>query len=327
MCRTAAARMRTSSFEWIADDGKPVFVHAFSPDEGTKIVGIVHVSHGMSEHGARYTRLAEALTARGLVVEAHDHRGHGRTAKNGDELGYFGPGDGFGRVKADLRGLLARARAAYPGLPQALLGHSMGSLIAQGVLPDEGGKLAAVLLSGTNGPPSMMARAGVLVAKAERARLGERGKSAVITGMSFDAWNRSFSPNRTPYDWLSRDAAEVDKYVADSLCGFPATTTLWVQLLGAMPELASPAALGRIPKDLPFYVVAGAEDPVHERTKNLRGLLDAYTKAGLRDVTYRVYPGARHELFNETNRDEVTRDMAEWLTRKLTARAPNPPRG
>ncbi|MDI1481369.1 alpha/beta hydrolase [Polyangium sp. y55x31] len=309
--------MRTSSFEWIADDGKPIFVRVFSPDEGAKPLGVVHVSHGMSEHGARYARVAEALTARGLVVEAHDHRGHGHTAKSSDELGYFGPGDGFGRVVADLRGLLARARMAYAGLPQALLGHSMGSLIAQGVLPEEGGKLAAVILSGTNGPPSMMARAGVLVAKAERARLGERGKSAVIQGMSFDAWNRTFSPNRTPYDWLSRDAAEVDKYVADALCGFSATTTLWVQLLGAMPSLAHPGALARIRKDLPVYVVAGSEDPVHERTKNLRGLLDAYAKAGLSDVTYRVYPGARHELFNETNRDEVIREAAEWLARKL----------
>ncbi|MDC0745645.1 alpha/beta fold hydrolase [Polyangium mundeleinium] len=309
--------MRTSSFEWIADDGKPIFVHVFSPDEGTEVRGVVHVSHGMSEHGARYTRLAEALTTRGLVVEAHDHRGHGSTAKSDDELGYFGPGDGFGRVVADLRGLIARARTAYPGLKQALLGHSMGSLIAQGVLPAEGGKLGAVLLSGTNGPPSLMARAGVLVAKAERARLGERGKSVVIQGMSFDAWNRTFSPNRTPYDWLSRDAAEVDKYVADARCGFSATTTLWVQLLGAMGTLARPDALARLPKDLPICVVAGSEDPVHERTKNLRGLLDAYAKAGLSDVTYRVYPGARHELFNETNRDEVIREASEWLVRKL----------
>jgi alpha-beta hydrolase superfamily lysophospholipase len=166
----------------------------------------------------------------------------------------------------------------------------------------------------------MMARAGVLVAKAERARLGERGKSTVIQGMSFDTWNKSFSPNRTPYDWLSRDAAEVDKYVADARCGFAVTTTLWVQLLGAMTTLTRPEALARIPKALPVYVLAGSEDPVHERTKNLRGLLDVYAKAGLRDVTYRVYPGARHELFNETNRDEVMRETAEWLSRKLTAR-------
>ncbi|MRG90878.1 alpha/beta fold hydrolase [Polyangium spumosum] len=309
--------MRTSSFEWIADDGKPIFVHAFSPDEATKPVGLVHISHGMSEHGGRYTRLAEVLTARGFLVEAHDHRGHGRTAQRDDELGYFGPGDGFGRVKADLRGLLARARAAHPGLPQALVAHSMGSLIAQAVLPEEGTKLAAVLLSGTNGPPSLMARAGVLVAKAERARLGEHGKSQVLQGMSFDAWNRSFGPNRTSYDWLTRDAAEVDKYVNDPRCGFSVTTALWVQLLSAMPTLAGPDALARIPKDLPFYVLAGAEDPVHERTKNLRGLLDVYAKAGLRDVTYRVYPGARHELFNETNRDEVMREVADWLVRKL----------
>jgi len=309
--------MRTSSFEWIADDGKAIFVNVFSPDEGTPVRGLVHISHGMSEHAARYARVGEALTARGLEVHAHDHRGHGRTATSDDDLGYFGPGDGWGRVVADLRGVMARGRAMHPGLKQALIGHSMGSLITQSALPEEGKNLAAVVLSGTNGPPTMLARAGVLVAKAERARLGERGRSKVIQAMTFDDFNKSFGPNRTAYDWLSRDEAEVDKYAADPRCGFPATTTLWTQLLSAMPTFTKPENLARIPRDLPIYVVAGSEDPVHERTKNLRGLLAAYARAGIADVTYRAYAGARHEVFNETNRDEVLREMADWLEKKL----------
>lgn len=277
----------------------------------------MHVVHGMSEHGARYARVAEVLTARGYYVEAHDQRGHGRTARAEEELGFFGAQGGWKRAVDDVRGLLARARQEHPGTPQAVIGHSMGSMVTQHVLIEEAGNLKAVVLSGTNGPPSLLARAGLYVAKAERARLGEKGRSKVLQGLSFDDFNRKFAPTRTAYDWLSRDEAEVDKYVNDDRCGFPATTSLWVQLLEAMPVPTRPENLGKLPKSLPIYVVAGAEDPVHEKTKNLRGLLAAYERAGISDVTYRAYPGARHEVFNETNRDEVIREMSDWLARKL----------
>ena len=175
----------------------------------------------------------------------------------------------------------------------------------------------ARVLSSSNGPPNLLARLGLYLARAARARLGDRGRSKVLQGLSFEDWNRAFKPNRTGYDWLSRDEAEVDKYIADDRCGFPVTTSLWVQLLEALPALTRGENLAKIPKRLPIYVVAGSEDPLHEKTKNLRLLLKAYEKAGISDVTYRAYPGARHEVFNETNRAEVIREMTEWLTRKV----------
>lgn len=309
--------MRTSSLEWTADDGKSIHVNVFSPDGDAPPKAIIHVVHGMSEHGGRYARVAEPLTALGFVVYAHDQRGHGRTARTDDELGFFGPGDGFGRAIADVQGLLAFTRKAHPGVPQGIIGHSMGSFMTQRLMALEGPNLGAVVLSATNGPPNMLARMGVIAAKAERARLGERGKSKLLQSLSFDEFNKAFRPNRTAYDWLSRDDAEVDKYIADPRCGFPATTSLWVQLLEALPGLTRPETIGQIPKKLPICVLAGGEDPVHEKTKNLRPLLALYSKAGLSDVTYRAYPGARHELFNETNRAEVIAEMTDWLSRKL----------
>lgn len=310
--------MRTSSFDWTADDGKRIVVYEWTPDSDAPPRAVVHIVHGMSEHAARYARVAEALTSSGFVVLAHDQRGHGKTASE-DELGFLGARDGWGRALADIRGLMAHSRQRFSGIRQAIIGHSMGSFMTQRIMVDEGPNLSAVVLSATNGPPNALARAGVLVARAERARLGDRGKSRLLQGLSFDGFNRAFRPNRTAFDWLSRDDAEVDKYVADDRCGFSATASLWVQLLEALPGLLVPDVVAQIPKTLPVYVLAGAEDPVHDKTRNLKGLLDAYAKAGLKDVTYRAWPGARHEVFNETNRSQVITEMNDWLGQKLPA--------
>jgi alpha-beta hydrolase superfamily lysophospholipase len=138
--------------------------------------------------------------------------------------------------------------------------------------------------------------------------------------MSFGRFNAAFQPSRTPFDWLSRDPAEVDKYVADPLCGFVVTTALWVTLLDALSAISDPREQAKIPTTVPIYVLAGTEDPVGERTESLDQLLGAYRRAGIRRVTHRYYPGGRHEMFNETNRDEVTRDLLGWLDENLAPR-------
>jgi alpha-beta hydrolase superfamily lysophospholipase len=304
--------MRSSDFTHQASDGKALFVYRFLPDEGTKVKAVVHISHGMAEHAARYARLAESLTAAGYAVYANDHRGHGKTAST-DELGFFAKENGFARVVADLAELVAHEKKEHPGLPVVLFGHSMGSYMVQQFLFDHGSELAGAVLSGSAGKPNLLASAGRLVARAERLRLGERGKSKLLGDLSFVAFNKQFAPTRTGFDWLSRDAAEVDKYVADPLCGFDVTTTLWVDVLDALGAIASPESQARIRKTLPIYVFSGSEDPVSEKTKTLEQLLGAYRLAGIRDVSHRFYPGARHETLNETNRDEVTKDLVTWL--------------
>jgi alpha-beta hydrolase superfamily lysophospholipase len=307
--------MRADDFRFQADDGKPIFVYRWLPDEGTKTVGTVHVAHGMGEHAARYARFAEALTARGFAVYANDHRGHGKTGE--DELGYAGK-DGFRRIAADLIALIAHEKAEQKGLPFFAFGHSMGSFLTQEVLIQAGGSLAGAILSASSGKPNLLAQAGRVVARAERARLGARERSSLLTKLSFDAFNKAFAPNRTAFDWLSRDEHEVDKYVADPLCGFPVSTQLWVDLLDGTASIAKVERQARVPKELPILIIAGSEDPVSDRTKNLRPLVTAYQQAGIRDVTHTFYAGGRHELLNETNRDEVTSDIIGWLERATT---------
>lgn len=304
--------MQTTTYSFQASDGHEVFVYRWLPEEGVSPKALVHVAHGMAEHAGRYARFAEALTGAGFAVYANDHRGHGKTAC-ADDLGWFGPANGFRRVELDLEELVSDEKQKHPGLPAFLFGHSMGSYLTQRFLIERGEVLSGAILSGTSGKPNLLASAGRLVARAERLRLGERGKSALLRDLSFGAFNKPFEPARTRFEWLSRDAAEVDKYVADPLCGFDCSTSLWVDLLDALAFGAAPERHARIPKGVAVHVVAGSEDPVGEKTKSVRQLLEAYERAGLQRVTHKFYDGARHELLNETNRDEVTRDLLAWL--------------
>jgi len=303
--------MQTSTRTLNTADGAALFVYRWLPDTPAKAA--VQIAHGLAEHAGRYARLAEALTGAGYAVYAADHRGHGRTAPTAADLGFFAEGEGWRRCLDDLWQLNRQIAAEHPGLPVVLVGHSMGSFMAQHFISEHGEALAGVVLSGTDGKPGALASAGRLIARLERLRLGPRGRSALIHALAFGVFNKAFAPTRTPADWLSRDPAEVDKYVADPLCGFVATTQNWIDLLDALPEIAKPDRQALIPKQLPIHIISGSADPVSDGTKRLQQLLAAYRAAGLERVTHRFYEGARHELFNETNRDEVTRDLLAWL--------------
>jgi alpha-beta hydrolase superfamily lysophospholipase len=302
--------MREAAFPLPRPDGHAIFTRLWRPEPAPRAV--VQIVHGLAEHSARYGRLAEALTREGYAVYAHDHRGHGLTCPPAD-LGFFAERDGWRKLLEDIEAVAERIGADHPGLPRALLSHSMGSFLGQTYIAERGDTLAAAALSGTSGPPPAILPIGKRIVAFERWRLGPRGKSPLVQALLFGEQNKPFRPARTPYDWLSRDAAEVDKYIADPLCGFALTNQLAADLVGALADLASPKLAARIPKTLPIYVFSGARDPVGAK---LQGLLDVYRAAGL-EVTAKIYPDARHETLNETNRDEVTRDLTNWLRARL----------
>ena len=302
--------MPSSTLFLPATDGLPLFVHRWLPDEAPKAV--VQIAHGLAEHGGRYARLAGALTSAGYAVWAGDHRGHGRTARTSDELGFFAERDGWRKCIDDLWQINKRIAAEHPGLPIVLIGHSMGSFMAQQFLSEYGDMLAGVVLSGSTGRPAGLT-AMRMVARIERLRLGARKRSKLINALSFGAFNKPFAPARTPVDWLSRDEAEIDKYLADPLCTFLPSVRMWIDVLDALHDVTRTARLADIPKRLSIDVIAGTRDPVSAETKTLIRLLAAYRAVGLERVTHRFYPDARHELFHEINRNEVTRDVLKWL--------------
>jgi len=302
---------RTSTFTLTLLDGVDLFIYCWLPMEKPKAV--VQIAHGLAEHAARSARLADALTAAGYAVYANDHRGHGRTVKSADDLGFFAERDGWRKCVNDLWQLNRHVAASHPGLPIVLLGHSMGSTLAEQFMGDHGDVLAGVVLSGANGKPTLLAKIGGAITWAERVRLGARGKSRLVQSLTFDAFNKNFAPARTAFDWLSRDPAEVDKYVADPLCGFPATVQLWIDLLDGWAAVSCPAHRNRVPKALPLYLIAGGRDPVSGNTRQLEPWIAEHRAAGSMNLTHKFYSEARHELFNETNRDEVTADLIGWL--------------
>ena len=312
--------MRDSTFT-LDRDGERVFVYAWLPDESVTPRGVVQISHGMAEHAGRYVPLAEALTAVGFAVYAHDHRGHGRTAGDASRRGFFAERNGWRAVIDDLYAVGERAASEHPGLPRVLFAHSMGAFMAQQVMFERGGDYVGVAVSGsTSGVSNPLAPIGRVIARVERFRVGARAPSRLLTTLSFGEFNRKFKPARTEYDWLSRDAAEVDRYIADPWCGFDVSTQLWIDLLDALPTLADPANLSKVPKALPVYVLAGSDDPVNGALKGLHKLVREWSDAGLRDITWKVYEGGRHEMLNETNRAEVLADIVRWVERVAPAK-------
>lgn len=310
--------MNHSTFWLTANDHTRLYVNQWMPDIPPRAV--VMLSHGMAEHGGRYARLAQALCAAGLGVYALDQRGHGRTAEAGT-VGLYAESDGWNKVVGDLASLNQHIGQQHPGLPIILLGHSMGSYISQAYLLHHSASLHGAILSGSNFQPVALYRAAQIIARIERARQGLRGRSALIDFLSFGSFNKAFKPNRTAFDWLSRDPVEVDKYINDPLCGFRCTNQLWIDLLGGLQQISKVSNLAKIDPGLPILVMGGDCDPVSEG-KRLKNLAHALREAGCQDVQLTLYPQARHEVFNETNRDEVTADPLAWLDQALALRRP-----
>jgi alpha-beta hydrolase superfamily lysophospholipase len=297
-------------------DGHAVAVHHWPAPAAPRAVLLI--AHGMAEHGARYAPLAAFLNARGFHVLATNHRGHGSSAPRAEDLGHFADADGWQNVVDDLAAVIEAARQQHPGLPVILLGHSMGSFISLALARTPAAQaLAALALSGSNRGDVLTFRVARLIARFECWRQGPRARSALLEFLSFGSFNRPFRPARTDYDWLSRDAAEVDKYVADPLCGFRVTNQLWVDLLGGLMTITRVQDLADIPHGLPVYILGGDRDPVGAQGKGLKHLADGLREAGLQRVQLQLYPQGRHEMFNETNRAEVYAQLADWLDRVL----------
>ena len=292
--------------------------HFTSPVDGTVLAtyawtevdrprGVVQVAHGLAEHSARYDRLARALNAAGYVVHAADHRGHGRSIVG--TPGDFGDA-GFDGLISDVAAFGAHLAETHPRLPLVLVAHSMGSFAAQSVLLEHSAQYAAVVLSGSTALDVLAAG----MAAGTTADAESEGPAGL------EAFNAGFE-HRTGYEWLSRDEAEVDAYVADPLCGFDLPETTVPSLFGAAARLADPEQLTAIRPDLPLLVVSGQADPLAGGGDLVQLLGQRYRAAGLSDVTVSVHDGARHEIFNETDRDATTAEVVAWLDTRITPRA------
>lgn len=307
--------MQSTTFTFKSPDGVEIFVYKWAPQAGVQPKAAVQIAHGAAEHALRYERFARFLADAGYVVYANDHRGHGKTAKTLDRAGIASPGAWDGILR-DAHQLTQIIRQENPGLPVFFFGHSMGSLIAQQYLQNWGGELKGAILSGTfgslGGDPAAIIAMGEQAAQAE----GDNAPSQLFIGM-FANFNQAFQPVRTGFEWLSRDEAEVQKYVDDPWCGFPFSNRMVIELFKGAAETWKPENEQRIPKDLPLLVASGDMDPAGANTASVKELVERYRGYGMTDITLKFYPQARHEILNETNRDEVQGDILEWLEAAL----------
>jgi alpha-beta hydrolase superfamily lysophospholipase len=312
--RGTVAIVTTSTF--VDFDGWDIFVRRWQSVEKLPKAA-VQIVHGVADHSGRYDRFAQFLVEAGYVVYANDHRGHGNTAKVRSKFGIAGH-DGWNGMVRDLKQLSDLIRAEHPQLPLFLFAHSLGSLMAQQYLQQWGTELRGAILSGTLGSLASLDERLAMIDPLAVGETAERA-SPVFTALQA-SFNKPFElGGETWLDWLSRDTSEVRKYVADPFCRVAICNQLAGEILREAKYIWSDARESQIPPELPLLVIAGEDDPVGENNRSIRAMIDRYRRHGMTQIECKFYPGARHELLNELNRDEVHQDILRWLDSQVTA--------
>ena len=294
--------------------GSQIYAREWYPDTPPR--GVVQIVHGVAEHIGRYREAAEFLAGHGFLVCGEDHLGHGRTVEDGS-YGFFAPRDGWTLVVEDIRRLRELEGERHPKLPYFLLGHSMGSFLTRTYLIRYPGTLDGAILSGTGQEPAPLVALGKALAGLECRRLGPRGVSPLVDALSLGAYNRRFRPNRTSADWISRDPSAVDAYLADPLCRYQPTVSMFRDMMGGLQLIAQRDKLAQMDRDTPVLFLSGDQDPVGGMGRGVQKVYRMFREAGCRDVTLKLYPGGRHEMFHELNQGEVFDDLLSWLEDRL----------
>jgi alpha-beta hydrolase superfamily lysophospholipase len=299
-------------FTQTSQDGTKLRCYEWPAQDARAAVVIVH---GLAEHALRYGRFALALNKAGIAAVSMDLRGHGTTSL-GTAKGQFSKKDGWKAVLEDIRQLSLRAQEKYAGKPLILFGHSMGSIFARAALFTFGELYRAAILSGVTVDVPGRRNVAPLIAGIVSTLQGKDKPSALLDNLTFGAYNKRFKPPRTRFDWLSRDAKEVDKYVMDENCGFICTGSMFVDVSRVLLETLKKKNIARMPKAVPLFIVSGALDPVGGFGEAARYLQKRYQAAGL-NIEVKMYEDARHELLNELNRSKVTADLLEFINRQI----------
>ena len=295
-------------------DGASIAVYTWLPEQAPNAV--LHIVHGMAEHAFRYDDFAKTACKQGFAVVASDHRGHGKTGAQSGLMGYLADGDGFGRVVEDQKELNAEIQKQYPALPVVIVGHSFGSFVTQEYIERYGTTVKAAVLIGSAGPNPSVSVASML-ANLTCTLKGRKSLAKFMNALVFGSYNSRVKNPHTAFDWLSRDEKEVKKYIDDEYCGFICTAGFFQDFMRGLKRLHTQESLNGIPAGLPVLITAGSEDPVSNGGKTLKSLYRIYQNIGIRDVSLKLYENARHEILNETNKEEVKADILGWIEKKV----------
>lgn len=283
------------------------------PEDESQIRGVLQIVHGMVEFIERYDDFAAFMCSHGFVVTGEDHLGHGGSVNNSDEYGYFAKKDGMSCIVEDNYRLKKHMEREFAGKPYFILGHSMGSFITRLFIMKYSKEIDGAIIMGTGNQPVLLASAGRLLTCAIALAKGWHFRSSFINNMAFGSYNKRFEPARTPYDWLTKDEAIVDAYMADERCTFVFTLSAYRDLFGAVAEIGKTENIKKVREDLPVLIVSGEDDPVGGFGKGVKGVFEKFKAANLKNVSLKLYKGDRHEILNETDRKTVYEDLVKWL--------------
>ncbi len=282
-----------------------------------EIKAVVQIAHGVAEYIDRYEDFAAFLCENGFAVFGNDHLGHGRSVNDESELGWFDENNGWHLVVGDMKRLYDIIRGKHPGKPIFLFGHSMGSFLSRTYISVNPEDFDGVILSGTGQQPALVCRAGGFMASQEIRKNGTKYRSEKLQKLAFGSYLNKIENPATANDWLSRDAELVARYTEDHLCGYVATAGLMRDMMQGLLFIQKKENLARMRKLMPVFFLSGAEDPVGNWSKGVEQAAASFKKAGMRDVKVTLYPGGRHEMLNEINKEEVYDDILAWLNEKI----------
>ena len=300
---------------FIATDHKVIFFQKWETDKMP--IAVVQIFHGMAEHGGCYNELAAYLNEAGIAVFASDHRGHGKTIKSDQEYGHIDANTGWNTILDDLHQLNQKIRYDYSDIPIFIYGHSMGSFLARAYITKWGNEIDGVILSATNGHQAILNWMAKKLANWECGKYGALHRSKRLSDMSFGSYNKNFTPNRTAFDWLSRDEKKVDAYIADPRCGGTFSSGFFSALLHGIDSIYDPTNIKHIPRDMSFLFLTGERDPINGFASRIWSAIDTYERFGLFDVEAIFYPKCRHDLKLELNREVIFKDIVTWINGKL----------
>lgn len=292
-------------------------IHAVKWVPEGEVKAILQISHGMCEFVERYDAFAEYLAKRGIMVVGNDHLGHGESVRSKEEYGYFAEENGNCTLIRDLHRLRRMVQENYPQVPYFLLGHSMGSFLARQYICCFGKGLAGVVIMGTGYHSARKMKLGMAVCRLLAGMKGWRCRSRLVDSLAFGGYHRGMKDSRTGKDWLTKDEKIVDDYLADERCTFRFTLNAYYNMFLGIYKLANEGYLQKMPKNLPVLFVAGEEDPVGARGKGVLKVYGQFKELGMRNVKCRLYPGDRHEILNETDREKIYGELYTWISECL----------
>ncbi len=303
--------METNQYKLTVGD-KDIHIYSWLPKNKSDIKAIVQIVHGMAEHGERYSDFANFLVEHGFAVFASDHRGHGKTAKNSDELGFFANKNGWKLVVEDLKAISLHINDKFPEKPFFIFGHSMGSLLTRNYIMNPPLKLSGAILSGTAGKQGLLGQAGLFLTRFLMLFNKKNSKSNFMNTLGFGSYNKQFQPIRTEFDWLSRDTAEVDKYINDKYCGFVFSLKAYNDLLKGLIYVNKQKNINKTVSELPICLLSGTDDPVGDNGKGVKQVYNGFRKAGIQHIRLKLFDDCRHELINETNKMDIYNFVVQW---------------